>query len=36
MIAPTNRLVDLLSLISKVRETLLTIKPGELIEVGSY
>ena len=36
MITRTNRLNDLIPLTSKVREALSTIKPGELIEVGSY
>ena len=36
MIARTNRVSDLLPLIPKVRETLLTIKSGELIEVSSF
>ena len=36
MIARTNRLTDLLPLISKVREALFKIKPEESIEVGSY
>ncbi len=36
MVAQTNRVSDLLPLIPKVRETLLTIEPGELIEVGSF
>ncbi len=36
MVARTNRLVDLLSLIPKVREALITIAPGELIEIDNY
>jgi rRNA-processing protein FCF1 len=36
MVARTNRISDLLPLIPKVREILFTIKPGELVEVGSY
>jgi pyruvoyl-dependent arginine decarboxylase (PvlArgDC) len=36
MVSRTNRLPDLLPLIPKVRETLLAIKPGELVEVGSF
>ena len=36
MVARTNRLNDLLPLTSKVRKALFAIKPGELIEVGSY
>ncbi|MGF1542360.1 MAG: hypothetical protein ACFCU5_18275 [Pleurocapsa sp.] len=36
MVARTNRLSDLLPLIPEVREVLFAIKPGELIEVGSY
>ena len=34
MAARTNRLNDLLPLVSKVKESLVKIKPGELIEVG--
>ncbi|MDJ0679080.1 MAG: hypothetical protein QNJ18_04370 [Xenococcaceae cyanobacterium MO_167.B52] len=36
MVASTNRLVDLLSLIPQVREALITIAPGELIEIDNY
>ena len=34
MAARTNRLNDLLPLVSKVKESLVKIKPGELIEIG--
>lgn len=36
MVARTNRLADLLPLTSQVPETLSTIEPRELIEVGGY
>ena len=36
MVARTNRLADLLPLTLDVRKALFTIKPGELIKVGSY
>ncbi|MDJ0593062.1 MAG: hypothetical protein QNJ72_24270 [Pleurocapsa sp. MO_226.B13] len=36
MVARTSRLSDLLPLIPKVRESLITIVPGELIEVDNY
>ncbi|MCY7277577.1 MAG: hypothetical protein LH702_28535 [Phormidesmis sp. CAN_BIN44] len=35
LVAPSNRLPDLLPLISSVRNALNTIAPGEVIEVGS-
>lgn len=35
LVAPSNRLLDLLPLISSVRNALNTIAPGEVIEVGS-
>ena len=36
MVARTNRLSDLLPLIPKVREALIAIAPGEVIEIDNY
>ena len=36
MVARTNRLLDLLPLIPKIREAFTSILPGELIEVDNY
>jgi hypothetical protein len=36
MVARTNRVLDLLPLIPKLRKASFTIQPGKLIEVGSY
>jgi len=33
--APSNRLADLLPLMSRVREALQTIEPGRVIEIGA-
>lgn len=35
MVAPTNRLSDLLPLVPKIHEAVFTIKPRELIEVSN-